>query len=639
MNYFLEVNFCWAAFYGVYTLWLRRETFFGFNRGYLLGGLILGLVLPLPDYGAWVTPPTAPVVVTYLIPVVTVGAGNELIDQTIVSWSITDLVYRTGVALFAAWLLVQIGRLVVLFFKSKKEKAGTYWLIQTGKNHSPFSFFHLMFIRAKADYSEEELEQILAHERAHGLYLHSIDLLLIEGVRLAFWCSPLPYLFHRELRLQHEYQADAAVLKTGRRRQYGHLLIRQTLLGGHPAIAHPFIASFLKNRIAMMTKTRSSRKALWKYALALPLLVVLTLLLTLREVRAQSASQAQEEVFKVVEEMPRFPGCEDLTAPHERQECSNKKMMEYVASNLKYPKQAADATVEGTVVVKFVVQKDGTLGDIDIVKGIGGGCDEEVLRLMHDMNTKGILWIPGRAKGKTVNVEYNLPIRFKSDMDAGVSLKREAVRGGISNLAELDQIPLFAGCTKADPAECSNSKLIAYLMDKMRYPKSAREAGVEGMVVASFTINEKGKVADPKIVKSLNDACDEEVLRLLEEMPDWTPGYKGSKPMATTMTLPIQFALPKDEATPKSLKPLQLKNFDVAPNPTSGDVRIRFEGPVQSTFIKIVDVSGREVFALEIPDFGGQFDQRVDLSKAARGVAVIQIMQNSAVYAEKIMLK
>lgn len=639
MNYFLEFNFCWTAFYGVYALWLRRETFFGFNRGYLLGALILGLVLPLPDYGAWLLPPAAPAVVEYLMPVVTVGADIEIIVPASVTWPVYEIVYWVGSALFAAWLLVQTGKLMVLSFQSKKEKRGSYWLLQTGKSHSPFSFFHLIFIRNEADYSGEELEQILAHERAHGFYLHSIDLLFIELIRLAFWCSPLPYFFLRELRLQHEYQADAAVLKTGRRRQYGQLLIRQTLLGGHPTIAHPFIASFLKNRIAMMTKTRSSRKALWKYSLALPLLVVLTLLLTLREGRAQTAPKDQEDVFKVVEEMPRFPGCEDQADAKLRQECSTKKMMEYIASNLQYPKQAADATVEGTVVVKFVVQKDGALSDIDIVKGIGGGCDEEVLRLVNSMNTQGIRWIPGRIKGKTVSVEYNLPIRFKLDGEATPSPKREAVRGGFSNLTELEQLPLFAGCTKADPDECSNGKLMQYLMDKMRYPKSAREAKVEGLVVASFNISEKGKVADAKIVKSLNDACDEEVLRLLEEMPDWTPGYKGGKPMATTMTLPIRFALPKEEAAPKAFKALQLKNFEVAPNPASGAVSIRFEGPAHSTFIKIVDVSGREVFAREIPDFDGHFDQNIDLSKAAKGVAVIQILQDDTVYSDKIMLK
>jgi protein TonB len=101
------------------------------------------------------------------------------------------------------------------------------------------------------------------------------------------------------------------------------------------------------------------------------------------------------KVFTIVEEMPAFPGGEG-------------KMLEYIAKNIKYPPVARENGIQGRVYVTFVVDKDGKIKDAKVLRGIGGGCDEEALRVVKTMPE----WKPGRQNGRSVQVQYNLPVNF-----------------------------------------------------------------------------------------------------------------------------------------------------------------------------------------------------------------------------------
>lgn len=120
-----------------------------------------------------------------------------------------------------------------------------------------------------------------------------------------------------------------------------------------------------------------------------------------------------EEIFKVVEQMPRFPGCEHLDSEEEKKQCAQKKLLEYIYANIKYPPIARENGVEGMVVVKFVVDKDGSISEPEVVRDIGAGCGEEALRVVKSMNTENIKWIPGKQRGRPVRVQFNLPVKFQ----------------------------------------------------------------------------------------------------------------------------------------------------------------------------------------------------------------------------------
>lgn len=104
----------------------------------------------------------------------------------------------------------------------------------------------------------------------------------------------------------------------------------------------------------------------------------------------------EQEIFTVVEDQPSFPGGEAAR-------------MQYLQKNIEYPQMARESGIEGTVFVTFVVETDGTVTQVRILRGIGGGCDEEALRVVRNMPK----WNPGKQRGRSVRVQFNMPIRFK----------------------------------------------------------------------------------------------------------------------------------------------------------------------------------------------------------------------------------
>lgn len=121
-----------------------------------------------------------------------------------------------------------------------------------------------------------------------------------------------------------------------------------------------------------------------------------------------------QEIFKVVEQMPRFPGCEDIDGNNEeKMDCSQKLMLEYIYRNLQYPEEAKAAGVEGRVVVQFIIERNGELTDVKIARDIGYGCGEEAVRVVNLMNSMDEKWIPGMQRGKPVRVQFTLPVQFK----------------------------------------------------------------------------------------------------------------------------------------------------------------------------------------------------------------------------------
>lgn len=110
----------------------------------------------------------------------------------------------------------------------------------------------------------------------------------------------------------------------------------------------------------------------------------------------EEAEAAEEEIFTIVETNPSFPGGEG-------------KMYAYLGNNMKYPPIARDNNIQGRVYVSFVVEKNGKITDVRVLRGIGGGCDEEAIRVVKSMPS----WSPGKQRGKAVRVRFNLPIVFK----------------------------------------------------------------------------------------------------------------------------------------------------------------------------------------------------------------------------------
>lgn len=110
---------------------------------------------------------------------------------------------------------------------------------------------------------------------------------------------------------------------------------------------------------------------------------------------AEEEEVAEAEIFTVVEESPTFPG-------------GDAARIQFLQENIKYPQIARESSIQGTVYVTFVVERTGKVTDVKILRGIGGGCDEEALRVIKAMPS----WNPGKQRGKPVRVQFNMPIKF-----------------------------------------------------------------------------------------------------------------------------------------------------------------------------------------------------------------------------------
>ena len=410
--YLYEVSFSWLIFYLAYALFLQQERFFGVNRAYLLIALIGGLYLPflqIETTNAYF--PQLPI----LLNEITVGVGqNIVISEQNDLWGFSEIllsIYLIGVALGFLRFSLSLKKLHQLYKEGIIENKASYNLIKTNSIHSPFSFGSYLFISNNITLEDKEYQYIIEHEVTHIRQKHTIDLLLVEILAILFWFNPLVFLYRTALRDQHEFLADKAVLSHVPIKEYGQLLIEQSIPGLKIGLVNHLIYSQLKKRINMMTKKKKSNKAPYiRYALSFSaFLLVFWTVSCQKEVK-----EVSEETFTIVEQMPRFPGCEDEAGDDsDKKHCADQKLLKFIYENIKYPEKAKEEETEGMSVVRFVVSNDGSIKDAKIVRSVSKECDVEVLRIIQLMNDQEIMWTPGKQKGKTVNVAYNLPVRFK----------------------------------------------------------------------------------------------------------------------------------------------------------------------------------------------------------------------------------
>lgn len=275
------------------------------------------------------------------------------------------------------------------------------------------SFFHRSWIEEPAG-DRGRLSEIIAHERGHVSSGHSWDRLWAAALCAVLWWSPFVWMWSRSLREVHEYQADRAALDRGfDSRQYIILMLRQST-DLHPELVSGFGHSLIKKRLVMISRF-SPRRAKFRILLSLPLVALLMALVSFTAVPASGAdrpsgsgaadsvrsvagpgSERSDRVYERPEVMPEFPG----DAPN--------ALMLWIAGHLKYPAEAAEKGISGTVVCRFVVSKTGRVLQPEIIESPDRSLSEEVLRLFGLMPN----WKPGSQDGVPVDVSLTLPVRF-----------------------------------------------------------------------------------------------------------------------------------------------------------------------------------------------------------------------------------
>ncbi len=404
-----------GLFYGLYCLLLKRDHWLQISRWYLLISLTFSLIFPLLRLPVGFTEKSAEpsVWISTGIPtmsVVETGGSGETVN-------IGLTIYLLGLFFMAVLLSVQTWSLVSNLRKLSYKKRGNIRLATPDDGTQPFSFFNRVVIGTKG-LSAEELECIISHEQLHARQHHSVDILYMRTLCCIAWFNPLAWIMLRELRTVHEYLADGEVIHSHGRKGYLGLLYREAVGIGYSYITNNFQSTNIKKRIMMMKQERS-RYGAWKLLAALPVAALL-LMVGSQPAAAQSAGtktkasteKTSTQTATTQRDAATTTGTQSVkTGPDVEPQFPGgvEALYQYLAANIKYPEKARSEGIQGTVYVRFTIDTDGAIYNVEVSRGIGGGCDEEAARVVKAMPK----WSPTIDNGKPVAVSYVLPISFK----------------------------------------------------------------------------------------------------------------------------------------------------------------------------------------------------------------------------------
>lgn len=406
LPYLLTASLYLLLFYGCYGWLLRRNTFFGLNRAYLLLSVVVSFGLPLVELSGE-TVDSLPVG-SITLPTFVVGSSPATQAGGAASIHWLWLVYGLGVAGMLIRLAINLRAVFRLIERGIWERELNYTLVRLPDNSTPSFSFGQYLVLNQTD-SLTQPPALMRHEEAHIRQRHTVDVLFLEMIQAVLWFNPVVWLYKRALQEVHEFLADQSALETPQP-DYPRQLVAYALNVSPSALITPFVSkSTLKQRIVMLQKPQTHRRALLGYALVLPLAALLVMCtqpdrdqpvsetaLATTQKSARKEVKVDGEIFTVVENQPEFPG-------------GMKELGAYLEKNLHYPESAQKVNAEGRVFVSFIVTKTGEISDVNILKGIGFGADEEAIRVVQNMPR----WKPGSQSGQPVNVKYNLPIAFE----------------------------------------------------------------------------------------------------------------------------------------------------------------------------------------------------------------------------------
>lgn len=443
----------------VYKLFLAQQCQHRLNRMVLGGIMVVSIValpalLSLPEESHFT--PVAEVGLPMAVGFTTdgvVAASTPHIDIM----SIVEMLIVAGAVLMLLRLLVATGRIMALIQRGESIRYDDFTLVLIDRPEiAPFSFFKKVVV-SRADY-ERHGEMIATHELAHICSRHWFDLLSAEILLCVQWYNPAAWLMLAQLREVHEYEADEKVVTSGfDKKKYQYLLLEKAAGVCFQSCTNSLNHSKLKNRIAMMYKSKSSPGRRMRALVMVPAVAAAfavtqipavasalrsmtatdspaiaaapvlsenpvgspaVSMVTTTEPAAAVASaavvaKADSKVSKkedkkqapvVCQTYPKFPGGEIAC-------------MEFFMKNLRYPEEAKKAGQQGRVVVRFTVKADGSVASPEIVRGVSPEIDAEAIRVVGEMPR----WTPGTDDGKPVDAQFVIPVMFRLDGDDAAS--------------------------------------------------------------------------------------------------------------------------------------------------------------------------------------------------------------------------
>lgn len=500
INYVIQVLLFQALFLAVYDFFLRRETFFKWNRIYLLITPLLSFVIPLIKFESLQN--TLPQEYIVQLPEIIINP-QVVIEQSTSNSTIFNyfpIIVVGGIILFALLFLIRLSKIIVVIKSSKVIDKGTYQLVILKDRQSAFSFFKYIFINELLLLNKEQ--EIVQHELVHCNQFHTFDLLLFELMKIVLWFNPLIYVYQQRITLLHEYISDSEIVKKSNRDSYFNSVLAATFNVENISFINQFFnQSLIKKRIIMITKNKSRKIKQLKYLLIVPVLLAMLIYTS-----CEQNSITTEAEMNTKSEKDKFIAADEILIGHyfDRIEVKNIPS-DAIRINV--------ATLSSEELKEFNQWN----------KFNNSYTNLEIYQLKEDK--KSIAFIVDKAKLKE---HFDKLFKDKDDVP----------------FAAVDVIPVYPGCegTQEELKSCF-SENIAKFINKNFKKGLASSLGLpsgEKRVFVMFKIDKEGNVVGV-MARAPHKALKEEAIRVIKMLPKMTPGQYNGKTVGVKYSLPIAF--------------------------------------------------------------------------------------------------
>ncbi|WKZ58192.1 MAG: TonB family protein [Cyclobacteriaceae bacterium] len=492
LNYIVEANIGLLLFLLLYKALLSKETQFSYRRFYLLGALLLSLLFPWLTIGtpAEVVPTLSETLPDHWLPTTIEQTQAEALQPTFNFWELAFWLYGAVVALLFLRFVYQI---IMLMQEARKGKSDEPVIEVDNASFIAFSFFKLVFISKAFNLTEADKQRILQHEHVHISKWHSVDMVLIELVRILFWFNPLLSYYKKEMSMVHEFEADEVASGSEHQDQYCSLLARSAIESSGYVLANHFNNSLTLKRITMI-RTLKQKVKQWKTGIVFLFVSVLFLGIACQDQIAAEmnglsqtttvAGDFPDHLLPVVEQIKKEnPGIKLMYV--EAESINEEKIRSLNPNKILHTSHTRNMDDKGNIIserVELIIKTDDSISQLgDMTKS-----DDDVF-LVVEANASPI--------------------------------------GGMTALYEA-------------------------INRELKFPEQAVKMGIEGKVFVEIIIEPDGSTSNHRPLKGIGAGCDEEAVRALKAANvKWNPGKQRGVAVRQKFVIPITFTLSDDAST------------------------------------------------------------------------------------------
>ncbi|MEW4923840.1 M56 family metallopeptidase [Algibacter sp. 2305UL17-15] len=530
LHYIIQTVAFQFFFLIIYDVFLRKETFFNWNRAYLLVTTILSLVIPFIKISSFKTIISQNYMIN--LPEVFIGKPTETaispitLEPTLVVensfWTWESIIYL-GIGIATIVFIYKLIKLLQLLYKNPKERIDNIFIVNLMKSNVAFSFFNYVFLGEQL--KKEQRAAVLKHEMVHVKQKHTLDLLFFELLRILFWFNPLIYIYQSKILSLHEFIADDQAVKTQDKSQYYQSLLSQVFETKNISFINPFFKqSLIKKRIVMLSKSKSKRVNLLKYVIIAP--VILGMLI--------------------------YVSCEKEALTDEIGQ-ENLELSQYSYSLKKGEKMVGDKKEIHTKYEDFLKKNKDYVSWTQIDRS-----NDLVSYSVHHITEK----VPENLSKSEVNFpdgsSYTIYINWTNSAKSEVKETEESKRQKEKELLKLkeeyknalevpfsiiDEVPLFPGCegSNKEQKKCMSMNVSKHVNINFN-TKLAKELGLKGRqrINVIFKIDKNGDVIDVRS-RAKHPGLEAEAIRVINTLPKFKPGIHNGKTVNVPYSLPIIF--------------------------------------------------------------------------------------------------